>query len=84
MDRNICDKSLLRKLNKKGIKTTGKIEDMEDMIKSKGFNLPGPGVNSKGDIVDYGFVHGKQVRIRLNYVDALAEEILFLIENKLW
>lgn len=70
-----CTPERLEHLNKAGVKTNGSISELEEIIVKNGFKLP-------GEVKDgFGFILNKKfTRIYINYVDAMAEEIILLIE----
>ena len=77
-ERKSCTDRLLKLLRKEGFKTSGSMYTLERILTSKGFGLP---VKYNEHFVFT--VKGKYTRMYLNYVDALANEILLLRELKL-
>lgn len=76
--RMVCEDRLLKKLRNSGFKTNGYSRGMEKILTSKGFGLPVQGED--------GFcftISNKWFRSYLNYADALAQEILLLLDLKL-
>lgn len=76
--RDICTPELLSKLKKAGIKTYGYSHHLEEILKERGFGVPIP-----DDDYFMFMVKHKYIRYYLNYADALAAEILLLIDLKL-
>lgn len=76
-----CRQEYTDKLNSIGFTTTGYIDQLQELVVKNGFNLPSE------DNECFGFVlHGTRskktyTRIYLNFVDAMAEEILLLHEE---
>lgn len=76
-----CSQERIDKLNSIGFTTTGYIDQLQELVVKNGFNLPSE------DNECFGFVlHGTRskktyTRIYLNFVDAMAEEILLLHEE---
>lgn len=75
---NYCRPELLLKLKEAGFKTDGSISELEEILNKNRFKLPG---ETNGG---FGFILNKKfTRIFINYVDALAGEILLLVEFKM-
>lgn len=77
--RPYCTPDLLGKLRCLGYKTDGYIRSLEKIVKDKGFILPG----KNDEDTHYGFRHENITRLYINYCDAVANEIIFLHEQKL-
>ena len=77
--RQYCTPDLLGRVRCLGYKTDGYVRSLEKIVKDKGFNLPG----KNDEDTHYGFRHGNIMRLYLNYCDAVANEIIFLHEQKL-
>ena len=83
--RILCRDDIQKRLWKAGIKELGYESVLENIITEWGFNLPG--WEDIDGTIYYGFmetINGKIYKsMYLTYVDALAEEILFILENEL-
>lgn len=72
--RKVCRDDKIKILKKLGIRAYSS-DGLERIIKKEGFNLPG----TDGEY--YGFVIENMVYKCLNYADALAEELIELIQR---
>ena len=75
----VCDQKYFRKLRNLGFNTDGYIASLEKILTDNGFGLPTPCNGGFGFLVNY-----KYIKIYIHYVDALACEIIFLKELKLF
>ena len=72
---SFCSPHRLSKLIRYGYKTNGSDVELQNIITSAGFGLPGFEKGYFAFMVNYQYI-----RVLLTYVDALAEEIILLHE----
>lgn len=77
--RKFCTDKLLKELRKIGVKTDGYIYSMEAVLKNNGYM--NPAMEQQGDSTYFGFSIDGYIRLYLNYADACAEKIIFIIQN---